>query len=441
MAMTNEPGTLDIDKEVVQITQNLIRIDSTNFGDDSGPGEAAVAEYVEAALKEVGIECERFTTTSSKRQGVFAVIEGADVELPALLVHGHLDVVPAVGKWQHDPFGAEIHDGMVWGRGAVDMKDGNGILLSTVRAWKLAGIKPRRTIHLLFLPDEEAGGKHGAHWLVDNRKDMFINVTEAVGEVGGFSLEVNKDLRLYFIETAEKGIRWMQLTAQGQAGHGSMLNKNNAVTELAETLTRIGRFEWPVRLTKTNESLVKELSKAFNIDLDPTDVPSLIKVLGPMARLIGATFQNSAQPTMLEAGYKVNVIPEFATAQVDGRVLPGFEEEFDRQIDELLGPNVSRTDTIRDIAMETPFTGYTVDAMAAALRAEDDKAHAVPYVLSGGTDAKAFARLGIRCYGFIPLQLPPSLDFAALFHGVDERVPVDALRFGVRVMDRFLRNA
>ncbi len=332
--MTNETGTLDIDKEVVQITQNLIRIDSTNFGDDSGPGEAAVAEYVEAALKEVGIECERFTTTSSKRQGVFAVIEGADVELPALLVHGHLDVVPAVGKWQHDPFGAEIHDGMVWGRGAVDMKDGNGILLSTVRAWKLAGIKPRRTIHLLFLPDEEAGGKHGAHWLVDNRKDMFHSVTEAVGEVGGFSLEVNNDLRLYFIETAEKGIRWMQLTAQGQAGHGSMLNKNNAVTELAETLTRIGRFEWPVRLTKTNESLVKELSKAFNIDLDPTDVPSIIKVLGPMARLIGATFQNSAQPTMLDAGYKVNVIPEFATAQVDGRVLPGFEEEFDRQIDE-----------------------------------------------------------------------------------------------------------
>ncbi len=439
--MTNETGTLDIDKEVVQITQNLIRIDSTNFGDDSGPGEAAVAEYVEAALKEVGIECERFTTTSSKRQGVFAVIEGADLELPALLVHGHLDVVPAVGKWQHDPFGAEIHDGMVWGRGAVDMKDGNGILLSTVRAWKLAGIKPRRTIHLLFLPDEEAGGKHGAHWLVDNRKDMFHSVTEAVGEVGGFSLEVNNDLRLYFIETAEKGIRWMQLTAQGQAGHGSMLNKNNAVTELAETLTRIGRFEWPVRLTKTNESLVKELSKAFNIDLDPTDVPSIIKVLGPMARLIGATFQNSAQPTMLDAGYKVNVIPEFATAQVDGRVLPGFEEEFDRQIDELLGPNVSRTDTIRDIAMETPFTGSTVDAMAAALRAEDDKAHAVPYVLSGGTDAKAFARLDIRCYGFIPLQLPPSLDFAALFHGVDERVPVDALRFGVRVMDRFLRNA
>lgn len=440
MAMTLEP-TENIDAEVVDITQQLIRIDSTNFGDGTGPGEAAVAEYVEASLKELGIDCERFTTTSGRRQGVFAVVEGSDKSAPALLAHGHLDVVPAVGKWTHEPFGAEIHDGMVWGRGAVDMKDGNGILLSTIRAWKRAGVQPRRTIHLLFLPDEEAGGKHGAHWLVDNRKDMFENVSEAVGEVGGFSLEVNKDLRLYFIETAEKGIRWMKLTAQGQAGHGSMLNENNAVTELARTLTRIGEHEWPVRLTKTNEALVRELSKAFNIDLDPTDVPGIRKILGPMARLIGATFQNSAQPTMLEAGYKVNVIPEFASAQVDGRVLPGFEDEFDRQIDSLLGPNVSRTDSIRDIAMETPFDGPAVDAMSAALRGEDDKAHAVPYVLSGGTDAKAFARLGIRCYGFIPLQLPPSLDFAALFHGVDERVPVDSLRFGVRVMDRFLKNA
>jgi acetylornithine deacetylase/succinyl-diaminopimelate desuccinylase-like protein len=440
MNMSVNTGTVDIDAEVVSITQDLIRIDSTNFGDDSGPGEAAVAEYVEASLKEFGIDCERFTTTSGKRQGVFARIEGSDPSAPALLVHGHLDVVPAVGKWQHDPFSAEIHDGMVWGRGAVDMKDGNGILLSTVRAWKKSGVKPRRSINLLFLPDEEAGGKHGAHWLVDNRNYMFEGVSEAVGEVGGFSLEVNKDLRLYFIETAEKGIRWMQLTAKGQAGHGSMLNKNNAVTELAETLTRIGRFDWPVRLTKTNEALVRELSEAFKIDLDPTDVPSIIKVLGPMARLIGATFQNSAQPTMLDAGYKVNVIPELATAQVDGRVLPGFEQEFDKQIDELLGPNVTRIDTIRDIAMETPFDGPTVDAMAAALRQEDPKSHAVPYVLSGGTDGKAFARLGIRCYGFIPLQLPPTLDFAALFHGVDERVPVDALRFGVRVMDRFLKN-
>ena len=430
-----------IDSEVVDLVSELIRIDSTNYGDGSGPGEREVAEYTQAKLIEVGIDAELYTTTSSHRAGVVARIAGTNPERNALLAHGHLDVVPAVGDWQHPAFGGEIHDGMLWGRGAVDMKDGNGILLATVRAWQRAGVKPERDIVLLFLPDEEAGGRHGAHWLVDNRPDIFHNVSEAVGEVGGFSLEVNPQLRMYFIETAEKGIRWMLLRSRGQAGHGSMLNSNNAVSELARTLTRIADYQWPTRLTKTNEALVRELADAYSLDLDPTDVPSIIKLLGPMARFIGATFNNTAQPTMLNAGYKVNVIPEEATAQVDGRVLPGFEDEFDATIDSLLSQSVMREDLIRDIAIESDFSGPTIDAMSRALRAEDEFARPVPYVLSGGTDAKAFVRLGIDCYGFIPLQLPPTLDFGALFHGVNERVPVDSLKFGARVMDRFLRQA
>ncbi|MEY3407370.1 MAG: putative succinyl-diaminopimelate desuccinylase [Actinomycetota bacterium] len=429
------------ESETVKILQDLIRIDSTNFGDDSGPGEREVAEYVAEQLSEVGIEAELFTTTSGKRAGVFARIAGKNPDRPALLAHGHLDVVPAVGNWTHPPFAAEIAEEMIWGRGAVDMKDGNAILLATVRHWARAGIEPDRPINLLFMPDEEAGGRHGAHWLTANRPDMFENVSDAVGEVGGFSLQANPDLRLYFIETAEKGLRWMKLKATGTAGHGSMLNDHNAVTELAETLTRIGRYEWPVRLTDTNLALVRELGEAFEIDLDPTDIPGILNVLGPMARLIGATFANSAQPTMLNAGYKVNVIPEHAEAFVDGRVLPGYEDEFDKTINSLLGKGVERSELVSDIALETPFSGPVVDAMAAALRAEDPTARAVPYVLSGGTDAKAFAQIGIRCFGFIPLQLPSDLDFGALFHGVDERVPVTSVQFGTRVMDRFLRNA
>ena len=372
---------------------------------------------------------------------MFARIEGEDPSAPGLLVHGHLDVVPAVGDWTHAPFEAEVDDGMVWGRGAVDMKDGNAMILASAREWARTGQKPRRNLNLLFLPDEEAGGLHGSHWLVDNRKDMFEGMSEAVGEVGGFSLEVRDDLRLYLIETAEKGIRWMRLTARGTAGHGSMLNEANAVTELAETLTRIGRHQWPVRLTRTNERLVAELSDAFGIELDPKDVDSVIKVLGPIARVLGATFRNTVQPTMLDAGYKVNVIPGEAHANLDGRVLPGFEQEFDDTIDSLLGPHVTREDLIRDIALETDFEGRTVDAMSEALRAEDSGARPVPYVLSGGTDGKAFSLLGLRVYGFTPLRLPPDLDFGALFHGVDERVPVEGLQFGARVMDRFLRNA
>ena len=426
--------------EVVEQLQQLIRLDSTNFGDGSGPGEAAVAEYVEAQLKEVGIACERYFTTSGKRAGVYARIPGKDSSRPALLAHGHLDVVPAVGDWQHAPFEAEIHDGMVWGRGAVDMKDGNAILLSTVRAWAKAGVQPERDIVLLFLPDEEAGGKHGAHWLIDNKPEYFEGVTEAVGEVGGFSFDVSDDIRLYLIETAEKGIRWMQLTATGQAGHGSMLNDRNAVTQLAETVTRIGQHKWPVVVTKTNQALVKELSDAFGLDIDPTDVDSIIKIMGPLARMIGASFNNTAQPTMLQAGYKHNVIPEQAHAFIDGRVLPGFEADFDVQFNALLGPGIERTDLIQDIAIETAFDGATIDLMCQSLREADPKARPVPFLMSGGTDAKAFSRLDIRCYGFIPLQLPKDLDFSALFHGVDERVPVDSLKFGARVMDRFLRQ-
>ncbi len=438
--MTYTPIT-DIDSEVTSLVSQLIQVDSTNFGDDTGPGEAEVAECVEAMLREVGYEPERFETSSSKRQGVFLRIPGEDPTLPALLAHGHLDVVPAVGKWSHNPFGGEIHDGMVWGRGAVDMKDGDGILLSVVRAWKRHGIKPRRDIALLFLPDEEAGGRHGAHWLVDNRPEFFEGVSEAVGEVGGFSFQVNKDLNLYFIQTAEKGIRWMQLIAEGKAGHGAMHNDTNAVTELAETVSRIGKHRFERRLTKTNIALVKAISEAFNLDIDPNDVESLVKVLGPTARTIGASFANTAKPTMLEAGYKVNVVPGEATAMIDARVLPGFEDEFDLEFNKLLGENVRRNDVISDIALETEFEGAMVDLMAASLSAEDPNARTVPYLLSGGTDAKAFARLGIRCFGFIPLQLPPELDFAALFHGVDERVPVASLEFGARVMERFLRQA
>lgn len=431
----------DAEAEVVGLVQDLIRLDTINFGDGSGQGEILAAEYVQAKLLEVGIDAELFTTTSGRRAGVFARIEGANPERPALLAHGHLDVVPVEGDWAHPPLSGEVHDEMVWGRGAVDMKDGDGILLATVRSWARNGVKPDRPVNLLFLPDEEAGGKHGAHWLVDNRPDMFHGVTEAVGEVGGFGLDVNPALRLYFIETAEKGIRWMKLTATGRAGHGSVMNDQNAVTALAETVARIGRHQWPVRLTETNRRLVAELSDAFGLDIDPFDVEAVMKVLGPMARMIGATFRHSAQPTMLEAGYKVNVIPGQAEAQVDGRLIPGFEAEFDEQINALLGSGVVRTDLISDIPLETPFDGPTVDAMAAALRAEDPTARAVPYVMSGGTDGKAFARLGIRCFGFIPLQLPPELDFVALFHGVNERVPVAGLKFGARVMDRFLRSA
>jgi acetylornithine deacetylase/succinyl-diaminopimelate desuccinylase-like protein len=430
--------SLTAEDEVVDICRDLIRIDTSNFGDDSGPGERAAAEYVAEKLGEVGLEVKIYESTR-RRASVVARIEGEDPHRGALLLHGHLDVVPAkAADWRFGPFDGVITDGCVWGRGAVDMKDMDAMILSVVRDRLRSGRKPPRDVVLAFLADEEAGGQLGARWLVDHHPDEFEGCTEGISEVGGFSITVNDDLRLYLIETAEKGMAWMRLVADGTAGHGSMINDDNGVTALCEAVARLGRHEFPIHMTKTVRSFLDEVSQALGIELDADDIDGTVARLGPIARIVGATIRNTANPTMLDAGYKVNVIPGQATAHVDGRFLPGYEEEFLAQVDELLGPKVRREIVHRDIAMETGFDGALVEAMAAALQAEDPGARAVPYCLSGGTDAKSFATLGIRCFGFAPLRLPPDLDFSAMFHGVDERVPLDSLRFGTRVLDRFL---
>jgi acetylornithine deacetylase/succinyl-diaminopimelate desuccinylase-like protein len=367
-----------------------------------------------------------------------ARIEGTDPGRPALLIHGHLDVVPAnPADWQVHPFSGEISQDCVWGRGAVDMKDMDAIVLAVLRQRLAEGRRPPRDVVVAFLADEEAGGTWGARHLVDHHPEEFEGVTEAIGEVGGFSVTLGGQ-RLYLLQTAEKGMSWMRLVASGTAGHGSMINRNNAVTEVAEAVARIGRHEWPVRETQAAFAFAREACRALGVDFDPADPAAVLAKLGPIAKMVGATLTHTANPTMLSAGYKVNVIPQEAAAQVDGRFLPGLEEEFQAEIEALAGPGVRVEHAHHDIALQTSFDGDLVGAMAAALAAEDPEGRMVPYCLSGGTDAKSFSRLGIRCFGFTPLRLPPELDFAGMFHGVDERVPVAALQFGVRVLDNFL---
>ncbi|MEV6885557.1 M20/M25/M40 family metallo-hydrolase [Streptomyces sp. NPDC051135] len=424
--------------EVVDLCRELIRIDTSNYGDHSGPGERKAAEYVAEKLAEVGLEPKIFESRPGRASTV-ARIEGEDPSRPALLIHGHTDVVPAnADDWTHHPFSGEVADGCVWGRGAVDMKDMDAMTLAVVRDRLRSGRKPPRDIVLAFLADEEAGGTYGARHLVDNHPDLFEGVTEAISEVGGFSFTVNEQRRLYLIQTAEKGIHWMKLTVAGTAGHGSMIHRDNAITELSEAVARLGRHKFPVRVTKTTRAFLDELGDALGTELDPEDMEGTIARLGGIAKLIGATLSNTANPTQLGAGYKVNVIPGEATAHIDGRYLPGYEEEFLADLDRILGPHVRREDVHANKAVETTFDGALVDAMQSALVAEDPAAKAIPYMLSGGTDAKSFDDLGIRGFGFAPLKLPPELDFAGMFHGVDERVPVDGLQFGVRVLDRFI---
>lgn len=426
--------------EAVRLCSELIRIDTTNYGNGKSVGERRAAEYVAEQLAEVGIESQIYESEPG-RANLVARWEGADPSAEPLLVHGHLDVVPADSRdWKVDPFSGELADGCIWGRGAVDMKDFDAMVLSVVRARARAGAKPRRPIQLVFTADEEAGSVYGAHWLVDNHPDGIADCREGIGEVGGFSITVRDDLRLYLVETAEKGLAWMRLKARGAAGHGSMVQEDNAVTALTAAVTRLGEYQWPVEVTTTVQRFLDELADA-GIELDLHDPQSSVHQLGSFARMFGATIRNVTNPTMLNAGYKVNVVPAEAEAHVDGRFLPGHEEEFFAKVDELIGDKVTRELVVHDKALETEFAGGLVDAMRSCLSAEDPAAQAVPYLMSGGTDAKAWSRLGIKCFGFSPLQLPPELDFMAMFHGVDERVPVTALEFGCRVLDRFLDEA
>jgi acetylornithine deacetylase/succinyl-diaminopimelate desuccinylase-like protein len=425
--------------EVVSICSDLIRIDTTNPGDHSGPGEREAAEYVAGLLSEVGVE-PLILESHPKRASVVARIPGEDPSRPALLIHGHLDVVPAnAADWTRGPLSGELADECVWGRGAVDMKNMDAIMLAAVRKRLREGRRPARDVVLAFPADEEAGGKWGARFLVDNHADLFEGVTEAIGEVGGFSVTIG-DQRMYAVQTAEKGLAWMRLFAEGTAGHGSMIQDDNAVTELAEAIARIGRHEWPVQLPAATRAFLEAASEALGIEFDPHDPATVVGKLGGMAKLIGATIRNTANPTGLKSGYKVNVIPQAATGEVDGRFLPGAEDEFLAEIDGLLGGRVRREFIYKDIALETTADGSLYESMTAALLAEDPEARVVPYCVSAGTDAKSFSRLGMRCFGFSPLRMPPDLDFAGMFHGIDERVPVDGLRFGVRVLDRLLSD-
>ena len=425
--------------ECISICQEMIRIPSVNHGEGKGD-ELEIAKYVIAKLAEVGIESE-LIITGENRANVVAKIAGLDQSRPGLVVHGHLDVVPVnAADWSVDPFSGEIKDGYIWGRGAVDMKDMDAMIIATVRAWKRANYVPPRNILLAFFGDEEAGSEYGSRYLVANRPELFDGYSEAISEVGGFSVTITGGHRLYFIEGAQKGINWLQLKASGDAGHGSFINPKNAVTKLSAAVARIGAHEWPQVETKTGAKFWSKIAELVGEKYDPTNVRPLLKHIGGAARMLGATIQNTSNPTMLSAGYKANVIPQSATAVVDGRFLPGFEEELLSTVKKLAGDEIEVEILVRVKALEVEFEGPLVEAMKAAIAKYDPEGIPVPYLMSGGTDNKALSDLGIIGYGFSPVKLPADLDFFALFHGVDERIPVDGLKFGVKVLNEFLQN-
>jgi acetylornithine deacetylase/succinyl-diaminopimelate desuccinylase-like protein len=434
-------GELAVD----ELCAELIRFDTTNLGNgESLLGERAIAEYVAELLSDNGVS-PTILERDPNRSNVVARIPGTDPALPPFLVHAHLDVVPAdETEWTVHPFAGEIRDGYVWGRGAVDMKDMCATLLTVVSRWSTAGVRPRRDIVLAFVADEEDRGEWGAHWLVDNHPDLFADCVAAIGESGAYTVRTTRadgsPVRFYPVATAERGTAHMRLTAHGRAGHGSRRNDDNAVVTLVDALSRIAAHHWPVHLTPAVRAFLDRAGPALGIEVDLDDIDTTLDRLGSARKIIENTVRNSTTPTVLSAGYKVNVIPGDASALLDTRVLPGTEEHLLAELERLAGPSITREFLQRQTGVQAPVDSPWFAAMAESLTAFDPDGIVVPFCMGGGTDAKAFAPLGIDCYGFAPLYLPEGFNHQQMAHGVDERVPVEGLQFGVNVLDRFLSS-
>ncbi|MDN4479050.1 M20/M25/M40 family metallo-hydrolase [Demequina sp. SYSU T00039] len=429
------------ESDVVRLARDLIRIDTSNYGDVDGPGERAAAEYVAAYLSDLGLE-PVIRESEPGRASLTALWEGSDRTRPPLVLHGHLDVVPAFREdWTVEPFAAEVKDGMIWGRGAVDMKGVDAMYLAAIGRMIRAGAKPARDIVIAFFADEEHGGHRGAKWMVQHHPDDFRGATEAVSEVGGFSIQVG-DRRVYLFQTGEKGMQWVRLAATGVQGHGSLVHRDNAVAHLAGAMHRIGQHVWPMEITPPVETLLRGIADILGIDYaeDPETVDRIVAGMGAVGRMVEASLRNTSNPTMLDAGYKVNVIPDTAGGFVDSRFLHGQQEQVLRKLEELAGTDVKVEPYILEQSIELPFDAPLVHKAIAAIKADDPDAVVLPYSMMGGTDNKHLATIGIAGYGFAPLRLPPELDFPGLFHGIDERVPLDSLEFGTDVMVRFLAD-
>jgi len=438
--MTTDAQGTTTDPELeatARIAGDLIRIDTTNWGEGRSNGETEAAHYVEAALRDLGATPQLFESEPD-RVSVVARFPGRNRDKPALVVHGHLDVVPAdPGNWSVDPFGGVVKDGMLWGRGAVDMKNMDAMMLTALGDVIAEHGAPERDLVIAYFADEEAGGVLGAHHVVSNHPEVFAGATAAISEVGGYSVTLD-DRRAYLLQTGEKALMWIKLVARGTAAHGSHVIRDNAVTKVAAAVARIGSEEWPVRLSATTESMVAEIARFLGVDPTVTGPDEIALATGSASRFIHAALHTTTNPTVLRAGYKHNVIPDAAEALIDVRCLPGDEDTVLARVRELAGDDVEVVMSHRDIGMEQDFGGPLVDAVRDVLGRHDPGAPVLPYLLSGGTDNKALSTLGIAGYGFVPLQLPAGIDFPAMFHGVDERVPLESLAFGRRVLGDLL---
>ncbi len=443
------PGTIDwsaIGDEAVAHFKALLRIDTTN-----PPGnERAAADYIAGVLEKEGIEYRIFESEPT-RASLVARVRGNGKKAP-LLLNGHLDVVPADPDfWTHPPFEAVEADGCIWGRGAIDMKNMVTMSLVTMLLAKRTGLSLERDLIFAAVADEEAGSHHGALYLVEEHPEE-VRAEYVLNEVGGHTLYMG-DSRFYPIQVSEKGICWFEMEVAGEPGHGSMPRPDNSVVRLGRALERLGSKRMPQHLTPVVEDFLRALAagapfpqnKLLPLLLSPSLAGALLDVLQKqnLEQAIGidAMLRNTASPTMLNAGKKVNVIPSSAKARVDGRVVPGQTvEQFLAEVQRVVGPDVKIS--VFDHHDGTVFTTATplYDTIVDVLKRRDSGGTAVPYMIPGFTDSFAYARLGATCYGFSPVRLGPELNFTRMYHGHDERIPVDGFRWGLETLWEVVRD-
>ncbi|MFB9835116.1 M20/M25/M40 family metallo-hydrolase [Actinoallomurus acaciae] len=431
--------------DVVEICSRLVSIDTSNYGRAGSNGERAAADYVLGLLRDAGYD-PLLLESAPTRANVVLRVPGSTPGLPALLVHGHLDVVPAEpADWTVDPFAGLVADGYVWGRGATDMKDMVAMTLATLLDWAAMGARPRRDIVVAFVADEEEDGEFGAEWLVAEHPGLFDGVRAAIGEAGGVPEEAyaadGSALRFYPVAVAERGSLHLSVSARGTAGHGSRRNDDNAVERLVSGLDRLSRHRWPIALTPPARAFLEQTGAALGVAMDldsESGIESALDRIGGLRAYVEPALRCSANLTVLSAGYKVNVVPGLARAEIDVRSLPGTDARMLAVIDELLGDSIERDFLSNRPALSAPMDSEWYDAIQRSLHKADPGAIVVPYCMGGGTDAKPFATLGIAGYGFSPLGVDPDGRVPSGMHGVDERVPVAALEAGRRVLSDFL---
>jgi acetylornithine deacetylase/succinyl-diaminopimelate desuccinylase-like protein len=426
-----------------ELAAQLIRFDTC-----SPPGrEGELIGWLAPRLEATGLEV-RVLARDPDRPNIVARLAGRG-EAPPLLLHGHVDVVPVSGqKWSVDPFGGVVEDGVLWGRGALDMKGGVAMLVTALLR-VAQGPPPPGDIILCVLSDEEQGGSFGARFLVEEHADLFVGVKHAIGEFGGFSFPL-AGRRLYPIEVAEKQRAIVRLVAEGAAGHGALGGPGSAITALARATGKIGRTPLPVHVTPVTAKGLTAMADAVGLPLEPvlralTREPisgALLRTLGDRAAAIAPMLRNTATVTHLDAGDRgaINVVPASAEAHLDCRVLPGLgADELLAELRPMLGPEVrAEVEVFEHADPEVDWSLYPV--LAGLLREADPEGHPVPMLLAGVTDGRHFSRLGIQHHGFLPMQLPADLGFLASIHAADERVPVAALDFGTRILTRLLQT-